>query len=74
MCPLEAVQAVDHVPGLLRDRDLFEVRIAHRGPDVRVAKDGSHLIDRETVLDEPRGMGVAQRVDRAVMDAARQSG
>ena len=67
MCPLEAVQAVDHVPGLLRDPDLFEVRIAHRGPDVRVAKDGSHLIDREAVLNEPGGLGMPERVDCAVM-------
>lgn len=68
--PSGAVQAVDHVPGLLRDRDLLKVGIAHRGLDIRVAKDGPDLIDRETVLDQARSMGVPEGMDRAVSETS----
>ena len=49
---------------------LLKVGIAHGGFDVRVAKNSPDLIDREAVLNEPRGMGVPERVDRAVSETS----
>ena len=61
------VHPLNDIAGSARHLRFFEVSIPHRRPDIGMTEDGLDLVNAHPILDQPGGVRMAKRVNRAVV-------